>query len=139
MTQLLKITNNFTLAELLYSETAIRLGYQEQFTPDITIVRNMELLAVNILQPLRDAIKSPIHISSGYRCERVNNRTGGKPTSQHLLGQAADIQNYELGNEYIFKKIQELHLPFDQLINEYNFSWVHVSFGPRHRRQIIVI
>lgn len=139
MTQLLKITNNFTLAELLYSETAIRLGFQEQFTPDITIVRNMELLAVNILQPLRDAIKSPIHISSGYRCERVNSRTGGKPTSQHLLGQAADIQNYELGNEYIFKKIQELHLPFDQLINEYNFSWVHVSFGPRHRRQIIAI
>jgi len=93
---------------------------------------------VNILQPLRDAIKTPVHVNSGFRCERVNTSIGGATKSQHLSGQAADIEDFKNGNEFLLRKIVEMKLPFDQLINEFNYQWVHVSFDPkRNRRQIL--
>jgi hypothetical protein len=124
---------------MLVSQDAIRHGFAEQFTPAIPAVKCLDLLVNNILQPLRDAAKCPIIVSSGYRCDRLNIYVGGQQYSQHLLGQAADIHDYEHGNEWLFQKIQEMDLPFDQLINEYNFAWVHVSFSQRYRKQILTI
>jgi zinc D-Ala-D-Ala carboxypeptidase len=133
----LKLSKDFTLAEMLISQDAVRHGFSEQFTPDNSVVKNLDMLVSNILQPLRDAVKAPIYVSSGYRCERVNLHIGGAENSQHILGQAADLHCYAISNEAMFYKILEIGLPFDQLINEFNFAWVHVSYSQRHRKQIL--
>lgn len=129
------MTANFSLRELTKSMTATRRDFIEQFNPSTEIIENLNALAENILQPLRDATGSPIIIDSGYRCERLNTYIGGAKNSQHLLGQAADIEDFTHGNEFLYKKILDLNLPFDQLINEFNFEWIHISFSNRNRRQ----
>ena len=134
---------HFTLAELLETQTGRRHNITEQFNPSALIVDNLEALVSNILDPLREAYGKPIKISSGYRSPRVNSIVGGAKTSQHLTGQAADIQAVDGNNKSLFDLIQKLQLPYDQLIWEYgtktNPSWVHVSFSPRHRKQILFI
>lgn len=130
----------FTINELTKSATAARKGIDN--TPDATVKKNLELLVENILDPLREAWDAPIIVSSGYRCPKLNRAVGGAKTSQHMLGQAADIHTVSdkpADNKKLFDLIRSLKLPFDQLINEYNYNWVHVSFGPRNRRQILTI
>jgi uncharacterized protein YcbK (DUF882 family) len=133
----------FTLAELLESQAARRKNITEQFNPPGEVVLALNNLVDNILDPLRESYGKPIRISSGYRCKRVNAAVGGASTSQHLLGQAADIQAADGLNMPLFEFIKEMNLPFDQLLWEYgtktNPAWVHVSFGPRNRKQILYI
>lgn len=132
------LTRNFSLHEMLASQTAARMGFTEQYEPSKEVIENLETLCKKILQPLRDATKTPIIVSSGYRCLRVNTVIGGAAKSQHLTGEAADIQDFKNGNEFLLRKIVELKLPFDQLINEFDFHWVHVSYDPkRNRRQVL--
>ena len=132
------LTKNFSLHEMLISQAAARFSFTEQFESPALVVKNLELLCTNILQPLRDAINTPVHVSSGYRCPRVNTFIGGATKSQHLTGHAADIQDFQNGNEFILRKIVELGLPFDQIINEFDFQWVHVSFDPaRNRKEVL--
>jgi zinc D-Ala-D-Ala carboxypeptidase len=130
----IQFTKNFSLYELLQSQQASRLSFDEQFNPSETTVDNLKLLCINILQPLRDAIKIPITISSGYRCFRLNTIIGGASKSQHLTGHAADIQCFKIGNEELLKRIAALKLPFDQMINEFNYAWVHVSYDSNRIR-----
>jgi zinc D-Ala-D-Ala carboxypeptidase len=138
------MTKNFTLTEFLESQTATRRGIEEQFRPPKHIVKNLQALAENILQPLRDKT-GPIRISSGYRCKALNAAIGGSISSQHMMGEAADIISADpnVSNATLFEIIQKLNLPFDQLIWEYgtklNPRWIHVSFSPRNRRQILYI
>ena len=84
----MKLTLNFSLSELVYSDTAHRLGLDN--TPSPAIVENLQELA-ETLQVIRDAIKAPITISSGYRCAELNKAVGGSKTSSHMQGLAADI------------------------------------------------
>lgn len=129
---------HFTLQEMSKSTTAIRLGIDN--TPGKTEAENLEALVKNILDPLREAYGKPIIVSSGFRCEKLNKSVGGSSTSQHRFGQAADIRSVSdkpEDNKEIFDLIRSLKLPFDQLINEFNYDWVHVSFGPRNRRQVL--
>ena len=133
-----QFTKNFSLHEMLVSQAAARFGFTEQFDPPKQVVKNLESLCINILQPLRTAIKTPVHINSGYRCLRVNSFIGGASKSQHLTGHAADIEDFKNGNKFLMRKIIELKLPFDQVINEFGFQWIHVSFDPKHnRRQVL--
>lgn len=138
----MNLTENFTLDEMLKSQTAIRKGIAEQFNPPAHVVQALEKLCVNILEPLR-AECGPIKVNSGYRSPKTNAAVGGAKTSQHLHGEAADIEGVNVSNATLFRKIQEMGLPFDQLIWEYGTqtepSWVHVSFGPRNRRQVLYI
>lgn len=138
----MKLSEYFTLNEMLKSQTASRRGITEQFNPPAEVVENLRLLCVHILDPLRRECGA-IMVNSGYRSPKTNEAVGGAKTSQHLYGQAADIESVPFSNKLLFKKIQELNLPFDQLIWEYGNSnepdWVHVSFGPRHRRDILYI
>lgn len=131
-------TKNFSLHEMLVSQSAARLGFNEQFEPPLNVVENLEALCKNILQPLRDAIRTPVHVNSGYRCLRVNTSIGGASKSQHLTGHAADIEDFKNGNEFLMRKIVEMKLPFDQIINEFEFQWVHVSFDPKRARKQIL-
>lgn len=82
------LTPHFTLAEFVRSGVAIRHNIANTPTPNA--INNLRLLCENVLEPLRRRF-GVIRITSGYRCEELNNMVGGKPNSQHLLGQAADI------------------------------------------------
>ena len=130
----------FTIAELVKSDTANKKKINN--TPTKEIENNLNQLITNILDPLRESWGNPIIVSSGYRCQELNKAVGGAKTSQHTLGQAADIHtksNTREENKKLFDLIKSLKLPFDQLINEYNYKWVHVSYSPRNRRQILNI
>lgn len=130
----------FSIAELTKSETANKRKIDNKPTKEVENCLNQ--LIDNILDPLRKAYGQPIIVSSGYRCPKLNKAVGGARTSQHTLGQAADIHtkaNSKESNKQLFELIKQLKLPFDQLINEYNYSWVHVSYSPRNRRQILNI
>lgn len=128
----------FTINELTKSSTAQRLGINN--TPAQKVKDNLNNLIDKILDPLREAYQHPIIVSRGYRCKDLNKAVGGAASSQHCLGMAADIHtvsNTKESNKQLFELIKSLKLPFDQLINEYNYTWIHVSYSPRNRRQIL--
>ena len=130
----------FTLNELIKSDAAKRSKINN--TPNKQEENNLIALVENILDPLREAYGKPIIVTSGFRCERLNKLVNGSKTSQHRTGQAADIRTVEdtvEENKKLFDLAQELNLPFDQLIDEYNYDWVHVSYSPRNRKQILHI
>ena len=123
----------FTIAELTRSTTAQLRGIDN--TPSQQVIDNLTALVENVLDPLRQAWGAPIHVNSGYRCPALNKAVGGVPASQHMLGQAADITaGSRAKNQSLYRLLRQLQLPVDQAINEHDFSWLHVSYGPRHRR-----
>ena len=126
----------FSIKELCKSITADK--YNIDNTPTQEVTDNLTKLVDNILDPLREAWGRPIYVNSGYRSPKLNAKVGGSTNSQHKSGQAADITTGNTSNnEKLFKLIQNLKLPFDQLIDEKNYSWIHVSYGPKNRRQIL--
>ena len=128
----------FTLKEFVKSNTAARLGINNNRSEDVK--KNIELLVEKILDPLREKFGKPIIVTSGYRCKELNKVVGGAAKSQHMSGEAADIRTVEdskSANKELFNLIIELGLPFDQLINEHDYDWVHVSYGKRNRRMIL--
>lgn len=130
----------FTINELTKSSTASRLHINN--TPSQEVKDNLNKLIDNVLDPLRELYGKPIIVNSGYRCPKLNKAVGGARNSQHLTGQASDIRtvaNTKESNKQLFDIIKNSKLPFDQLINEYDFNWVHVSYGPRNRRQVLTI
>jgi uncharacterized protein YcbK (DUF882 family) len=126
----------FTIEELCASDTAKLKKINNE--PNKEIINNLTLLIENILDPLREEYKNPIIINSGYRCSQLNKLVGGAKTSQHMTGLAADIT---VGNKNQNKKLFELaikmDLPYDQIIDESNFSWVHISYSDNPRKQIL--
>lgn len=138
--KLYKFMKFFTLRELTKSDTATR--HRIANIPTEEEKNNLINLVENILDPLREAYGEPIIVTSGYRCEELNRLIGGSKNSQHRVGMAVDIRTIEdtkEENKKLFDLIQELNLPFDQLINEHNFDWIHVSYSPKHRRQVLKI
>lgn len=130
----------FTIKEFTKSDSAKRSKINNIPTKQEEL--NLIALVENILDPLREAYGKPIIVTSGFRCERLNKLVNGSKTSQHRFGQAADIRTVEdtiEENKKLFNLIQELDLPFDQLIDEYNYDWIHVSYSPRNRKQILHI
>ena len=130
----------FTINELTKSSTAQRLHINNSPTQEVK--DNLNELIDNVLDPLRELYGKPIIVNSGYRCIKLNKAVGGAKNSQHLVGQASDIrtvQNTKESNKELFDLIKNSKLPFDQLINEYDYNWVHVSYSPRNRRQILTI
>ena len=130
----------FTIQELINSDTAKKKGIKN--IPSSEQEKNLIALVDNILDPLRLAYGKPIIITSGFRSNELNKAVGGSNTSQHSVGQAADIRTIEdtkSENKKLFDLIIKLDLPFDQLIDEHNFDWVHVSYSPKNRKQILKI
>lgn len=125
-----QFTKNFSYDELIASSTAKRLGIDNTPTPEEK--EKLRQLAEEVLQPIRDAWKGVIVVNSGYRCEALNKAVGGVSNSQHRLGEAADIKvggkerNRKLFN-FIYKLISQGKIKVGQLIDEYNYQWIHVS------------
>jgi len=128
----MKLSKNLSLAEVTKSITANRLGIDN--TPDDWVKENLRKTAEHIFQPLRDAFRCPIYVSSGYRSAELNTAIGGSNRSQHVEGRALDLDADVFGrckNGEIFRWILN-NLTFDQLIWEFgdqdNPDWVHVSY-----------
>lgn len=129
----------FTIEEMTKSSTATAKHIDN--TPNQTAIDNLTKLIEIVLDPLREWYGKPIRVNSGYRCEALNEAVGSKAKkSQHLYGEAADITvGSKTENEKLFNYIKD-NLPFDQLINESNFSWVHVSYREgRLRKQVLAL
>lgn len=130
----------FTIKELTKSDTALRHGISN--VPNKQQENNLRKLVETVLDPLREKYGKPIIVTSGFRSEKLNLILGGAKTSQHQTGEAVDIRSVEdtpEENKKIFDLIKELDLPFDQLINEYNYDWIHVSCSDKNRKQILNI
>lgn len=117
----------FTFSELLYSETAVKNKIWNGANAEQE--KNLFNLVENVLDPLRLFYGEPIRVNSGFRSEKLNSLVKGAKNSQHLRGEAADIDTgTREGNRKLAKLIIEHKLPFDQLIDEANYSWLHVSY-----------
>jgi len=131
----------FQRAELIRSARAEALGIPNVPTPQHEL--NLRALAWTILWPLREAMGGPIRITSGYRSAKLNGKVkGSSVTSQHMLGQAADlVSGGSFRNATMFHYIRQ-YLPFDQLIWEYGTKseplWVHVSYRANPRGKVLV-
>lgn len=129
---------HFTIEEMTKSSTATAKGIDN--TPSKDIEAKLQKLIEAVLDLLREWYGKPIRVNSGYRCEALNEAIGGSKTSQHCLGEAADITaGSKEENEKLFNYIKD-NLPFDQLINESDFSWIHVSYREgRLRKQVLAL
>ena len=134
----MKLSKNFTRQEIERSNTAKRLGISNEMSEKH--LANMTKLLDNIIQPLRESL-GPIRISSGYRGQDLNRAIGGSRKSQHCKGQALDIQFWQDGkmmNELIYEYILDSNIEFDQMINEFDCSWIHISLvGVDNRNQVL--
>ena len=133
------LSKNFTLQEFTKSVSAIRNGIDN--SPNAEHIRNIQLLVKYVLQPLREGLNKPIRITSGYRSESLNKLIKGSKRSQHCKGQAADLQfkvDGVMNNKMIWDKVIELDLPFDQMINEFNYSWIHISYNHEYNRKSLL-
>lgn len=140
----MKLSKNLTLAEAIKSNTATRLGIDNNPTQEH--LENMKLVAEKIFQPIREYFSVPIGVSSMYRSEALNKAVRGSKTSQHCKGQAIDIDADIFGgitNNDIYSYVLG-NLDFDQLISEYgtedNPAWVHISYKKDgNRKQVLRI
>jgi zinc D-Ala-D-Ala carboxypeptidase len=136
------ISKYITYQEAVTSQTAIRKGINN--TPNSNALINMQLLGIRVFDIVREHFKKPIRVSSFYRSLLLNNAVGGSRTSQHVTGEAIDIQATKgFTNAQIFNFIKD-NLEFDQLIWEYgtkeNPAWVHVSYRKSgNRKQILYV
>lgn len=134
------MTLNFSMSELIYSETAILKNINNM--PDINSLDNLLELIIFCLQPIRDKIGKPMIITSGYRCPEVNKLVKGAVNSQHLKGQAADFIIKGMTPQQIVFKIATMGIEFDQCIEEHskNAHWVHISYVKgKNRKQTLVL
>ena len=134
----MQLSKNFSLQELIKSQTAERKGIDN--TPSTEHQENLKLLCTSILQPIRDHFSRVVSVSSGYRSPELCTAKGSKITSQHARGEAADFEIFGLSNKTLADYIDsELH--YDQLILEYwkesdpNSGWVHCSFSAGNNRK----
>ena len=134
----MKLSDNFSLHEFTRSQTAIRHNIDN--TPTDTQINNLKSLCIHILQPVRNHFQQPMTISSGFRCVELNLKIGGSITSQHVQGQAADIEVHKIGNLELSDWIHN-NMKYDQLILEFHkpeedphSGWVHVSYSTENNR-----
>ena len=133
----MKLTANFTLDELVKSQTAVRKDINNMPNPDQ--IENLKALAANILQPVRSHFDKPLIISSGFRCAELCIAIGSSINSQHAKGEASDFEIWGTSNEELATWIKS-ELEYDQLILEFwsednpNSGWVHCSYSRDHNR-----
>lgn len=133
------ISKHITFEEATNSDTAVRNGINN--TPDTATIERMKLVAEKCFEPLREWYGKPIRINSFYRSQQLNVKVGGSATSQHCKGEAIDISaGSKVENKKLFDWICANLPEWDQVINEYDFTWVHISYKKSgNRKQILTI
>jgi hypothetical protein len=136
----MKLSTNFSVAELSKSEAATRQGLDN--TPSMEVIDSLQALVDNVLQPLRNKF-GPIIVTSGYRSPAVNKAIGGSATSDHCKGQAADIEVLNMDNKALAEYIRD-NMKFTQLILEFyrkgvpDSGWVHVSYDAKNLKNQVL-
>ena len=126
----MELTRNFTLQELIKSDTAVRLDINNN--PNSGQIEKLKALCENILQPVRDHF-GRVKITSGYRSVELCEAIGSSSRSQHARAEAADFECVGVDNAELADWIKD-NLPYDQLIVEYytpgepNSGWIHCSY-----------
>ena len=134
----MNLTANFTLEELVKSETALR--HDMDNTPGEAEIANLKTLCEKVLQPVRDHFQRGVKVNSGFRHPEVNAKVGGSKTSDHCKGQAADIEIPGIANADLAVWIMD-NLEYTQLILEFytpgvpDSGWVHVSYDPANLKK----
>ena len=137
----MKLTANFSLAEMVKSDTALRLDMDN--TPGEEEIANLTALCENVLQPVREHFGMGVKVNSGFRHPDVNAKVGGSKTSDHCEGMAADIEIPGIANADLAKWIVD-HMQFRQVILEFytpgvpDSGWVHVSFNPADNKKQVL-
>jgi len=134
----MRLSKNFVLSEITRSNTAKRKGISNR--PEKEHLENLQRLITNLVQPMRDEL-GPIRISSGYRSPKLNRSIGGSKKSQHCKGEALDLQFWkdgQMANKDIYNWVLSNDIEFDQMINEFDFSWIHISLRKEgNRKQVL--
>ena len=129
----------FTFGEMLASEVAEDNAIEN--IPDWESIDNLRNLTERVLEKVREVWGKPIYVNSGYRCEKLNRLVGGAVNSQHKIGKAADITTGSIeGNKRLFALVEQSDIEFDQLIDEYGYQWLHISYDAMkaiQRRQVL--
>jgi hypothetical protein len=133
------ISKNITLQEATESATALRMGIKN--VPNELELDAMKYVAENLFEPIREWYDKPIKINSFFRCVALNKAVKGSLTSGHVLGNSIDISGgNKIENKKLFDFIKTSGLEYDQLINEYDYTWLHISLKKTgNRKQILVI
>ena len=129
-----KLGKYFSLSELT------RTNKKLPNVPNSEQIENLKKLVENVLDPLREKYGKPIRINSCFRSQAVNKAVKGAVNSEHLSGYAADITaGNKTENCILFQLIRD-NFTFRQLINEHDYSWIHVSFDVKNnKKQILTI
>lgn len=134
----MRLTPHFRLSEFTRSETASRLGIDNN-VKDPKVVDNLRRLCEKVLEPLRNHTKTPIVINSGYRCPRLNAAVGGSPSSNHLKGCAADLRLSSESQAKEWFDWLKANTDFDELILERaspaSLPWIHVALRAKGNRR----
>jgi zinc D-Ala-D-Ala carboxypeptidase len=133
------ISKHITLQEATESATALRMGIKN--VPNEFVLDSMKYVAQNLFEPIREWYDKPIKVNSFYRCVALNKAVKGSLVSGHVLGNSIDISaGSKVENKKIFDFIKLSGLDFDQVINEYDFTWIHISLKKSgNRKQLLII
>lgn len=137
------LSPHFSLHEMVRSETATRFRIDN--TPTKEAIINLTFLCNALLEPLRQSVGHPIVVNSGYRCPELNIRVRGAKNSQHLVGEAADIECPAIGNYALFEHIRKSGFVYDQCLYEYgdpkdwSKGWIHISIRKDNNRKMMGI
>ena len=122
----------FSFSEMIVTNT------QLPNIPNWEQIANLQRLINNLLDPIREKWGKPIKVNSGFRSDAVNAAINGAKNSQHKTGEAADITTGNpADNKRLFEMIASSGLAYDQLIDEKNYQWIHISLSTRNRQQIL--
>jgi len=130
------ISEHISYNEATQSPTALRFGIEN--TPTEHQLFTMRIVANTCFEPLRKWYGKPIKINSFFRCTLLNQKVGGSSTSSHTKGEAIDLS---AGSKDENKKLFDwckANLVYDQLINEYDYTWIHISFRQGQNRNMVL-
>lgn len=133
----------FTFRELLRSETAIKndVANMPFLYGEYQVYKNLEILVDKLLDPIRERFATPVIITSGYRCKRLNELVKGVENSQHREGKAADFYFAGFTAKEMTQAFFEIadDFDFDQLIYYRKRHFIHISYnGEKNRHQAII-
>lgn len=133
------LSENFTLAELTKSETAMKNNFSEQYKPSQEVIDNLKLLAVNVMEKITTKFGS-FSPTVAYRCKRVNDKVGGAKNSEHLYGQAFD-ETFDDSKEVFFWVIK--NLKFSKMIWEFGDvnqpRWLHIGYDTKNLNNTVLV
>jgi len=136
-----QLSKNFSFFELTKTSDFILQNQNRQVGLSYQVP--LKTLATGILQPIRDYWQKPAIISSGFRCQDLNQLIGGSPSSQHTRGEAADFILKDMPCQFVFENLATAlpSVKFGQFIWEKkeDKEWLHISLPTlRENMQMLI-